>query len=478
MKQLEVRVAYALDTGSIPVLDPAKITSFHQSILLMNLYSGLIEYDLNGNLQSGIASKFYWDGLRLVFEFGHKVKTKSGHYIDAEDAAASIRRVLKLGSSTHTNLKYFLCNFQETDDVFKNCESIYVEDGKLIVQIQNEKHKPFVISTLAAGDLAVVPKSVIDRKSLAIIDNTETSGPYFLKSLGKEWELQQNPEHFQLSSGSPFIVKLIDVGSRRAGELLLENQVDILPTGINIPPVLYNKMRDEIPDFKSFETLPIKLYIVQFSFPGVRKTTVRQRFHIASQFRKILGTEYPLPIHSSPTYEFFLANGHGQLTQNQYQEILNNFNTDESEASDYKPSFYFYKNLSHAFSVFKKIEEIRPIETDRFPPNEPLDERLDLFIGTTDISFKEDLSLLGYNFNQGTFGYDEKQGEAWLAKYMAEESKEKRAEMARDLQFEGLKNGVIFPMFKAPYTVMARNGFSISMSPIFATTNFWRITKE
>lgn len=99
MNEFGVRIGYGLDKRSIPNLDPAKITSFMQGALLPNLYSGLIEYDLNGNLQSGIATKFYWVGPKLVFEFGSKVKTKAGHFINAADAAASIRRILKLGSS-------------------------------------------------------------------------------------------------------------------------------------------------------------------------------------------------------------------------------------------------------------------------------------------------------------------------------------------------------------------------------------------
>lgn len=473
-----VRLAYSLDKGSIPVLDPAKITSFQQSVLLTNIYSRLIEYDLNGNLQSGIATKFYWQSNKLIFEFGEKVQTKSGHFIDAEDAAISIRRVLELGSSTHTNLKYFICNNGQVNDVFQNCDSIYVEEGKLVLKVQDEQHKPFIISTLAAGDFAIIPKSAIDRSDLSIVDHTETSGPYFLESKGETWVLAKNSGHYQITSSSPSKVQLIPVSGQQAAELFIDGKVDVLPTGFNISPPQIAKMREKGFEFNIFKTLPIKLYIIQFSIPALKKTTANLRFYIASQFRKILDGQYPLPIHSEPTNEFFLENGHGQLSKEQIQNLKDLNESGKPEEIKYKPSFYFYKQLREAFSVFRQIKEINPVETSQLAANDPLEERLDLFLATTDTGYEENLSLLGYNFNQGTFGYDAKEGEKWLAKYMAEEDKEKRAEMARNLQFEGLKNGVIFPMFKAPYTVLTRNGYSIDLSPIFATTNFWRIKKQ
>lgn len=478
MVNYEVRIAYAVDQASIPTLDPAKITSFQQGVLIRNLYSSLIEYDLHGDLQSGIASRFYWDGLHLIFEFDKKVQTKSGHYINAEDAAVSVRRVLKLGSATHTNLSHFIGDSKQSNNVFEDCDSVYVADGKLILKVKEEKHKPFVVSTLATSDFAIVPRSAIDTRSLAISDHTETSGPYFIDTIRDVWELRKNPEHFHLTSASPQKIKLVPVGLHGAAEVFLGNKVDIIPTGFNVPKIKIDEMGEQISDFEMFKTLPIKLYLVQFSLPALRKTTVNQRYYIASKFRRIMEDQYPLPILSEPTDEFFLENGHGQLSKAHQVELRELAAAVRPEPSSYRPTFYLYTQIKEAFSVFRQIEEITPVETSDLPANQPLEERMDVFVIATDTAYEEDLSLLGYNFNQGTFGYDAKDGEAWLAAYMGEEDKEKRAEMARNLQFDGLRNGVIFPMFKAPYTVLARNGFSIDISPIFATTHFWRIKKQ
>ncbi len=483
-KSNTVRVAFTLDKTFLPTLDPAKIGSFQQGLLLDNLYSRLIEYNQYGEIQSGLASKFYWHDSELIFEFDDRVRSRDNLAVSAKDAAFSIRRALYLGTSTHINLRLFLCKIDSVPEVFEDCDGVKVIDNKLILKITNMKHKPFLIPALASIDFGIIPERAVDRTSLTISNFQITSGPYSLENPWKDTQvsrltLKANPRHFNLTENSFQHIELISPEKNSsAGEMILKDLVDIVPTSFSISQESLTRLNSSIKDLNVSTTLDIKTIVLKFSPISVTKYSFKQRAYIAKKMILLMKKEYPLPTGARESIQFFFDIGFGHLSNSQIDELAELRNIANTPIFTSRPTFYLYKSLENIFSIFKQLDCIEPIVTSESPFATPPDQRLDSFIAFTDTAFEDNLAFLGYNLTQGTFGLDPTESEKWMNNYMETEDVNKRFLMARELQFQSLKKGVMFPLFMAPYTALSRNGFQIGLSKYFATTHFWQIVKN
>jgi len=476
----KARVAYPIGQISVEELDPAKIEVLGQALLIDNLYSHILEYDDSGNIQAGIAKTFYWEKDNLIVEFSNKAQTISGHFINAEDAAVSIRRVLRLGASTHSNLGYLICGKVENFDPFQDCEGVRVQDGRLVLRVKSESLKPFLIQSLASDDFVIVPRGSIDRQSLKIIDYKNTSGPYYIeKAEENTWTLLRNEMHYQLRKSSPKEIILVDSKDASAAfELIINDKVDLIPTWGNVGDAHFAREKRDPSDLIVSKTMDIKLYYLQYSPEALQKFSIEERVYVANKIREQMRAKYPLPLYSTETNQFFLDQSNGNLTVEQRSNV-NALMARKNwvDRLNKKVSFYFYKQLSY-FNVFREISELKMMEVDFFPFQQKPEDRYDLFLATTDTSFDENLSLLNYNFTQGTFGLTKEEGNIWMEKYMALEDKGERAKMLQELHYNALINGVIFPLFKAPYTSLGRNGYKLPLSPLYASSHFWKIERE
>lgn len=472
-----IRIAYDISSASIPKVDPAEVRSFPQGLLIDNLYSKLVEYDANGNLQAGVASKFYWEENILIFEFKNRAKTISGKFVDEIDAAVSLRRLLKLGNTTHVNLRLFLCEINSVSEVFQDCDAIKTQPGKLIIALKDPSFKPFLLQALASIDFGIVPLSAISKNDLSILNNEQTSGPYYLsEKLDDRWVLKAN-EHYRITAESPREVVLKSIEKKDTWDLFTDSEVDIVTTDNSLNATTYQKIMT-IPNVEISKTLGIKLFFITFSPKAMKDFTAKQRRYIGNQFRKVMQRKYPLPLDSTPTTQFFLDLGFGNLSKPQAEELESLSSENEVEKFDRKLTFYMYNSMLDTFSVFREIPELDPIETEEYPFMQHPKDRLDVFMATTDTDIEESLDFLGYNFTQYTFGMTEEQGAAWTREYMAMREKSDRLSKIQALHFNMLKNAVTIPLFKAPYTAVARNGFVINLSPISASTQFSRISKK
>lgn len=474
----QVRVAYGLSGIEENSLDPASIETIDQALIIDNIYSHLVEYDDNGDLQAGLVKKFYWEDDTLVFEFNKKAKSTDNHYIDAEDAAVSIRRLLSLGTSTHSDLNFFLCNTSKIKKPFENCEAVYVKNEKLYLKVLDRKYKPYLLTSLASDDFAIIPKAAIDPLTLKIINRKITSGPYFIESASPDqWILKSNINHYAQTKESPNKIILVTTEKTSAAELFINDRVDIISTYHSIGIKKLEEIQSKVKEFSLEKTLGIKLYFLQFSPAAQKKTTREQRAFIAEKFRTLMKDKFPLAVASEETNTFFLDQSLGKLTKEQDKKLKDYLNSEVSFKNTSKPTFHMYKSSLAFFDVFRGIQEIDPVVAEDSPYSKPIDQRLDLFLAMTDTSFEGNLTLLGYNFNMGTFGLTREEGNLWIEKYLKINDPADKAIMLQELQFKALIDGVIFPLFKAPYTSVGRNGFSMPLSPLFASSHFWKIKK-
>jgi MarR-like DNA-binding transcriptional regulator SgrR of sgrS sRNA len=473
----KVRVAFDFSSSVVPRVDPAAINSFSQGVLVDNIYSRLVEFDRQGRIQSGIASSFYWKENSLIFTFAEKVRTASGHYIDANDAAVSLRRLLKLGSNTHIDLRLFLCEIETAAEVFKDCPAIRVEEGRLVITLSTPKYKPFLVQTLAAIDFGIIPQSEIDRNSLEILSTRETSGAYHIAETSeRRWVLKKN-NHYNITESSPGEVHLLSIKDKSAWDQLIDDEVDVVTTSHNLTSVTLKKI-EKLKDLEVSSTLNIKLFFVKFSPAALKDFSAKQRYWVARQFRELMMVKYPLPIGAQPSNQFFLEVGFGHLSTIQLKEIEDLMRYVAEVSFSRKMSFYIYEAMKDVFSVFKEIKELDAQETPLFPFMQKPEDRLDVFMGTTDTAYEENLSVLGYNFTQGTFGLTAAEGEQWMTKYVETVDESRRLELIQNLHYEMLKRGVTIPLFKAPYTAVAKNGFIVNLYPLYAGTYFSEIHKK
>lgn len=475
----EVRVGYYFDYMSINDIDPAEIKTFEPAQILNNIYSRLIEYDGQGNLQAGLASKFYFEGDFLILEFNKKAKTNSGHFIEAEDAAISIKRLLKLKSGTHSNIEFILDLKQTDKDIYQNWDEIFAKDQKLFIQVKKLSHRPYLISSLATGDLAIIPKSAIDTKTLKIITHKETSGPYYIEEVKtdknlEEWVLKTNPWHYNHLESTPRVVRLIDKKIPTAFKLLIDNEIDIIPSSIGIYQNNYDEIKPIANDLKINHTLDINLTYAHFKASGL-KLSREEKSYISNKFLNMFNKHTNRYL-SAPTSTFFQDQAFGQLTVDEIAKITKDNSNQIRPSKMAKISFQYNLFFQNKFGkvIQDEISELELIKPDQ---NAASDKIIQLEVTNTDTAFEESLPLIFYNFKMGVFK-SHQQPEKWIEEYMELSSQEEKAQKIHDLHLKALQDGVIFPIFKAPYTSIGRNGFSLPLSPIMASSHFWKITRD
>jgi hypothetical protein len=480
-KNYSVRVAAIIDEKMIAGLDPASIKTNYQATLLNNLYSRLFEYDQDGTLKPLLAARYEWREGALRMEVDpSRVLMANGQGLTARDAAVSIRRLLKLKSGTHIKLGHLICDIPTSADVWRDCEGVSVEGSVLILKLRDGAHSGFLIQALASGDLAIVPEAAIDPATLAIKDRTITSGVYSLQTLSGEYILSANPKHPSFAEGSPNRINLVPVGNRRAIDLFKEDKVDIVPTVFTFLQDSHKDLLAAGVKFNIHKTLPLKLYYLRLSLSSLRSKSEEDRLRVGYTLRKRFLDSYTWSYESEPALEFLGALSFGGLNQEQTATLAKLAETHQGQPIASQFSFFIYDILKEKLLPIASIDGVKPIVVP--DPVDvsmmPLEERPDITFLGTDTGYEEDISLLGYNFTQGTFGLAGAEADAWMVKYLAEPQVESRRQMVQELIFGALKKGVLFPMMKSPYTALSRNGYTVELSPLFARTQFWRIRKD
>ncbi len=232
-KDLTLKVAMFYETKKPSDIDPSRIHFSSEYLYLENIYSPLVEYNINGELVAGVSKSFRWEGNEAIFEIREDLYTADGYKITAYDVEKSFKRLFILSTNTHGNLKDMLCPNIELKSIGESCPNMEVRDnGKIFVMRFKKKH-PFLFPMLTAIDFAVIPSISIDDKTLEIKDHRNTSGPYYVLSEDK-LDLQANQKHYHYNEKMP--QKIIYVYPKEQTvdsmiDLLKSNEIDHIPTG-------------------------------------------------------------------------------------------------------------------------------------------------------------------------------------------------------------------------------------------------------
>ena len=468
--------------------EPTKIHLAPEYIFLENIFSPLIELSKDeGTPISGVAKKFYWINNELHFEIRDDLYTIDGYKITAKDVEFSLKRVLILSKNTHGNLKDLICAGEVPKTISEPCHGMEISNNKLI--LKPDRQNPFLLKMLAAIDFAIVPIPSMDSETLKIKDYKNTSGPYYVAEDDGQGNilLMANERHFHFNKKMPRGVKLVPSGMSGIPDSLTqfkENKIDFITTVDMLRPKEVIQFSKKNLDSELHQTLGIRTYVAIYTKKGLSRLSVKKRLAIGKVLKNLFRSHYQSIPEYKPTDQFFPAYGDGELKKDQLKnlhEILKNAESIK-DASDIHLSIVIRGNSNEFVKLIKgyfpkiKITEDKSIPAFTQYANES--EIPDVFLGSTDTGFMEDIGLITYSIKAGFFGLGKKEGQKWLKQYMEILDEEKRLKKLKELHFKSLSEGVLIPLVSAPYVALIRKPWKMELPQIYGNSQLWLIKKN
>ena len=475
-----LRVAFPAN-DAISDYDPSKIHYAHQYIILENLYSQLVGYDIKGEIVSGIAERFEWVGNEVWFYIRRGLKTIDGNEITARDAELSLKRLFILQSNTHGDISRVLCGKKGIKTLSEKCENMRVEDDYTLVLVFPQKD-PFLFSMLTSVDFSVLPERSIDHKTLKIIDYRNTSGPYYAEKTpaSTTLELTANPGHFLYSDKMPVKIRLVPSRVDKKSislTLFKEGKVDMLTTAETAGTESIRKYAEETKDVEMFKTIPIELAALTFTPSGVSRHTVAERFVIAALIKRALLPSLTAGGAES-TIQLFPPFGQGALTESQLASLNARFESVKN--SVFSGKFTIWNLPRDSWTELQKIFPNADFKYVMAIPGHADYKALglkepDLFFHRTDTSIKEDISFFSYYMSGYFFSIHGEKGASWIKKYSRTENLGNRMKMLNQLHYETLSEAITIPLTFSPYIAIVKKPWRFDFFNLHAGTTFWRM---
>ena len=465
--------------------EPTKIHLGHEYIFLENIYSPLVEIDpKDGKMIPGLAKSYEWNGDDLALDIRTDSRTISGQPITAEDVEFSLKRLLVLSGNTHGNFKDLVCPNSELKNIEDKCDGISVNGSKIILKAG--KRKSFLIPMLAAIDFAIIPKSAVDLKSLAITNFRETSGPYYVDHDSEVGEivLKANQNHYRYSTNIPQVVKLIPVDPTKKSaslELLLNNEVDHLTTIDQAKPEEILSLSQNRNDLTIHATHKIRNLSLVFTEKGIKAFSNAERHQIGAQVRKafenILKTK---PIYEKTT-EFFSSMADGGLSKDEKKEISKSFLIEPSNKFSGEIRIGLIRSgeiVSWTNELTQFLPEAELYQENNVPDFKKYNSDKQIphaFIASTDTGFLEDINLISYTLSAGFFGLNKDDRQKWLAHYMENDSKVERVNKLREIHYKSLADAYLVPIAVSPFIAVVKKPWKMELSELYANNQLWLI---
>jgi len=482
-----LRIAFP-SSSSATSYDPTHIRWDWQYVFLENIYSSLVEIDPEGQLRSGAAQRFEWDGDVARFVMRPELKTADGDPITAKDAAASLKRLIILSQNSHGDLKQMLCPRAKLTSLSDPCPGIAVDGNTLILKPAGKSAanaRSMLFPMLTTIDFAVIPTKAIDPKTLAIRDYRNTSGPYFVAQDSPDGHVvwHANPSHYHYRADMPQTIELVPADKDKKPDSIakfLHGDVDFLLTVDRTPVDEVISFAQGRKDCNLHQTMDITVYFAQFTQKG-RRLSPAKRLSLGQALRHVFAKEYFKRPGYKPAQQFFPSFSDGGLDSDQTKRL-------ETLISSAKPirdpgdiTIRLTTGLPDKPAIEELIrEELPSAKTEEgaasyFTPNIPVNKLPDLQIVATDSGFSEDIGLLSYSLTADRFGLGAAAGKRWLADYMATPAKPDRLRKLREIHFRALAEPFLIPLMTSPYAAVARKPWVIELPKLYANNPFWMV---
>ena len=471
--------------------DPAKIHWAQEYILLENIFSPLVELASDKGAPSpSIAKNSYSKENELHFEIRDDLYTVDGYQITAKDVEFSLKRLLILAKNTHGNLRDLICKDKAPNSISDVCSGMEVKGNKFI--LKPTRRTPFLLRMLAAIDFAIIPIPSVHKETLEIKDYRNTSGVYYVeKDDGKgNILLKANKKHFHFSEKIPTDVHLVPTyrgESYNALSLFKKDKVDFITTINVLNPEDIFQFSKENPHVELHSTQNIKTFFATYTNKGISRLGKKQRLEIGKILKEVLLKHHESSSAYKPTNQFFPAYGDGGLTKKEQDILRDIYKNTEGISKDLKIHLSIFTTegfkgidltIQKAFRDFPNIKITQDNKIPAFTEYSKSSEIPDVFLCETDTGFMEDIGLITYSINAGFFGLKKVEGQKWLKEYMQILDKKERLKKLRELHFKALSEGILIPLFNAPYVALARKPWKMELSQIYANNPLWLIKKD
>ena len=461
----QIRVAINLELVSFPI-DPLHNPTLSNAFYTNHLYSNLIDVDNNNIYIPDLASAFYWDQNKLIFDF--PVKTNKSA-IDAKDAEFSIRRSIFNELNDHADLWQAICDINESKE---NCITrIYEKNGQLIIEIQNEEMKSLIVPILASINYKIIPQIAFnstDYKAAKIVDFSKTSGHYFLKPDTNN-VLYATEKTLSTFPNAPAELILINSNPNQILSDISKHDIDVISTTIPITEPIFNELAQL--KWNTFNTFPISIGLLVFSQKALKKTTVEDRFHVGSLIRKVL--EKNKIFSSEETPEFLQYFGEGNLTDEQKAMVTSLRNT------DYKKALPHLRLGIGTPAKWKSLHEaeknIELIQLTKSANTLPEKDKPDLYLLSNDVSFDVSFSLFSFAVKNSLLSLENNTPVELVEKFISHKTNEKRVSFINSIHFDSIKNCRIYPIWSSPYFTAARANIVMNLSKYNSRTLMWKL---
>lgn len=476
MEKKSLRMAYFTDAAKD--LDPATITTAEQYNLLRNLYSRLVDQDENSQLVAGVVDSFVTTEDSVTFFFGKKAKTIDGHYITAKDAELSIKRIIMKGNSGHGDIRRFICPEAKLRNLNEPCEGINSAGNKLEIRVVRPYYLQLLLQALESADFSIIPESNIEKSngSLKDITHKNTSGPYYAEFnfQTNSYILKANPSHYLYHDKMPQEVFLVSGTGQSEIQDFINDKIDLLPTtfifsGPDAEKVIQSH------EYEVHETLPLKNMVIHFSPKAMHDFTPQQRLYAAKKLGQAYSKIVPLS-NGKPTVQFFPPTSEGSLDDREIEKIQR-LRANEGDSNFSRPIEYapFRHQIAAYAETLQDSPQFKSIPRKGSPISLTLNERPDIFGVINDSAWAEDLNLLGYNFQVGTFATPGFDSDEWFATYLAVENRAERINRLKALHFKLLESVSMFPVQVAPYYAVIKKPWTLNQHKTAAGTRLWLI---
>lgn len=465
--------------------DPININYASDVSFLENVYSTLVEYSPEGQLVSGLAAKFWWEGPEARFEMRRGVVTADGFAVDAYDAELSLKRLFVKGGEKYSFMQALLCGKQRLKDLSEACPGLEVRDGGRLLVMKFEKPRSFLFPLLTSAYFGVVPRRSMDGKTLEITDYRNTSGPYFVEKDSPDGDivLKANRAHYRYSAEMPQDVCLApikDFAPEALLGLLTDRKGDYLLLDVARYPDVKIAYAQRNRDFRLHLTHPIRGLYAVFTPRGLRRLTPQERRIIGKNLRASFSRLHPG--YDVPD-QIFTMEGGLDLEQRGRLRALMAAVPENGVVS--KPMVawrlfnYFGKDKDE---ILKRMPGVKSLGSDGLPgfvdyAKAGLVEP-DFYIAGSDIGLQEDIGLLSYYLDLEFFDIPKKRKKDWLKKYVDSADKKERMNMLRELQYKTLLNAAVVPLSVHPYAALVRGDWDFRLTRMNASNPVWRLRRR
>ncbi|PHM56551.1 ABC transporter substrate-binding protein [Xenorhabdus sp. KK7.4] len=304
-------------------LDPHVVEGGPETNVIRNLFEGLVTTDLNGETVPGVAEKWENKGYQVwTFYLRKDAKWSDGKPVTAQDFVYSWRRLSdpKVGSPYASYLQYtYMLN---ADDILQGTKSPEQLGVKALdeqrFQVTLSRPVPYLINMLSHTPLKPVRQDVVEKFGIKWTspENFIGNGSYILKEwvINERMVLTRNPHYWNnkesiIEKGIllPIVSGVSDVNRYRSGEVDITNDA--------IPPELYQKMKQDIPDqLRTVPYLCTFYYEINHKNPLFKDKRVREAIKLSLD-RDII-TEKIMGQGQIPAYGFTPTYIGGGLTVN------------------------------------------------------------------------------------------------------------------------------------------------------------------